>query len=85
MPARRASDTPAKSYYPAPFYTASNSAINGGLNLVADGLDGIAVGLEWAQKNLPNTMSLVERASSIIDPTRGVDSPLVSNDCVDCI
>jgi RHS repeat-associated protein len=67
------------------FYTASNSAINGCLNLVADGLDGIAGALEWAQKNMPNTMSLVERASSIIDPTRGVDSPLVSNDCVDCI
>jgi RHS repeat-associated protein len=67
------------------FYTASSSIINGGLNLVADGLDGVAGGLEWAQKNMPNTMSLIEKASSIMDPTTGVESPIKSNECFDCI
>ena len=63
------------------FYSASTVVSDAVLNTVADGLDSVSNGMEWAQKNLPNTMGLIEGAMGILDPARNTESPFHSNEC----
>jgi len=65
------------------FYSLSTAGVDGVLNAIADGLEGIANGIEWAQDNMPETMGVIEGAAEILDPTRGVDGPFKSDELKD--